>query len=161
MKEEPPPIIDVQVATADDNVPSEETFRRWVAATLPSTLIHSELTIRVVGYEESRSLNSQFRQKDKPTNVLSFPSDIPVELDVPFLGDLVICAPVVEEEARAQVKDLNAHWAHMVVHGTLHLLGYDHIDESEAEEMEALETKILTGLNFAPPYETHAETIKG
>lgn len=157
MNAEPPPIIDVQVATADENVPSEDTFRRWVDAALPPDLKHCELTIRVVGFEESRALNAQYRQKDKPTNVLSFPADIPVELEVPYLGDLVVCAPVVEQEAREQNKDLNAHWAHMIVHGTLHLLGFDHIEDAEADAMEALETQILTGLDFAPPYETQPE----
>src|SRR5690606_24067449 len=94
-----------------------------------------------------------YRHQDKPTNVLSFPADIPAELNLPLLGDLVICAPVVEREAMEQRKTLEAHWAHMVVHGTLHLVGYDHITEPEAEEMESLETKILTGMGFPPPYE--------
>lgn len=155
MNAEPPPIIDLQVATADDNVPSEEAFRRWVVAALPGDRQHSELTIRVVGYEESRQLNSAYRNKDHPTNVLSFPADIPVELDVPFLGDLIVCAPVVEQEAREQNKTLEAHWAHMIVHGTLHLLGFDHIEDEQANAMEALETQILMGLHFAPPYDNH------
>ena len=147
------PQVTVQIATADENIPSDEEFRRWVAQVLPKHKQHFELTIRVVGLKESQSLNAQFRNKDKPTNVLSFPSDLPEGIDIPLLGDLVVCAPVVEAEAREQNKSLGAHWAHMVVHGTLHLLGYDHEDESEAEAMESLETQILNALNFPAPYE--------
>lgn len=154
MHAEPPPIIDLQVATADDNVPSEQNFRLWVAAALPPNQLSSELTIRVVGFDESRALNTQYRHKDAPTNVLSFPADLPIELEFPYLGDLVVCAPVIEQEAREQNKPLDAHWAHMIVHGTLHLLGYDHIEDDQATVMEALETKILVGLNFDPPYES-------
>ncbi len=109
--------------------------------------------MRIVDEDESQQLNGQYRQKDKPTNVLSFPADLPEELQLPLLGDLVICAPVVAREAEDQNKALDAHWAHMLVHGTLHLLGYDHIDETDATEMEALETQIITELGFAPPYE--------
>lgn len=147
------PEVDVQIATADENIPSEEDFRSWVAAALPADKINSELTIRVVGFDESRSLNAQYRQKDKPTNVLSFPSELPPELQIPLLGDLVICAGVVEREALEQGKTLLAHWAHMVVHGTLHLLGYDHETDADAEVMEALETRILGTLGFPAPYE--------
>lgn len=149
------PEVDVQIATADENIPSEEDFRSWVAAALPADKLNSELTIRVVGFDESRSLNAQYRQKDKPTNVLSFPSELPPELQIPLLGDLVICAGVVEREALEQGKTLLAHWAHMVVHGTLHLLGYDHETDAEAEVMEALETRILGTLGFPAPYEPH------
>lgn len=147
------PEVDVQIATADENIPSEEDFRSWVAAALPADKLNSELTIRVVGFDESRSLNAQYRQKDKPTNVLSFPSELPPDLQIPLLGDLVICAGVVEREALEQGKTLLAHWAHMVVHGTLHLLGYDHETDAEAEVMEALETRILGTLGFPAPYE--------
>jgi probable rRNA maturation factor len=147
------PEVDVQIATADKNIPSDEDFRSWVAAALPADKINSELTIRVVGFDESRSLNAQYRQKDKPTNVLSFPSELPPELQIPLLGDLVICAGVVEREALEQGKTLLAHWAHMVVHGTLHLLGYDHETDADAEVMEALETRILGTLGFPAPYE--------
>lgn len=149
------PEVDVQIATADENIPSEEDFRSWVAAALPADKLNSELTIRVVGFDESRSLNAQYRQKDKPTNVLSFPSELPPELQIPLLGDLVICAGVVEREALEQGKTLLAHWAHMVVHGTLHLLGYDHETDADAEVMEALETRILGTLGFPAPYEPH------
>ena len=150
----PRPLVDLQIATADDNIPAEDSFTMWVAAALPASQLDAELTIRVVSQEESQSLNAQYRHQSKPTNVLSFPSDLPEEIDIPFLGDLVICAAIVEAEALAQHKSLEAHWAHMVIHGTLHLLGYDHIDDSEAEAMEALETQMLTQLGFPAPY-TH------
>lgn len=110
------------------------------------------LTIRIVDREESRSLNRQFRGKDKPTNVLSFPSQIPDFAEQDYLGDLAICASVVAAEALDQDKDEDAHWAHMLVHGVLHLHGYDHIESSEAEEMEALETRILTAMGLPAPY---------
>lgn len=147
------PTVNVQIATADDSVPSEQQLEAWVAAALPADKAHMEVTIRVVGMAESQALNAQYRHIDKPTNVLSFPSDLPPDVEVPLLGDLVICAPVVESEAHAQGKELDAHWAHMVVHGTLHLLGHDHIDDLQADTMERLETDILASLNYAPPYE--------
>ncbi|MCR6650992.1 MAG: rRNA maturation RNase YbeY [Cellvibrionaceae bacterium] len=148
------PDVDVQIATSDENIPSDEDFRSWVAAALPPDRLASEITIRVVGRDESQALNAQYRQQDKPTNVLSFPTDLPPELQIPLLGDLVVCAGVVEHEAHEQGKSLAAHWAHMVVHGTLHLLGYDHESDEEAEEMEALEIRILGQLGFPAPYES-------
>jgi probable rRNA maturation factor len=149
----PQPEIDVQIATSDFEIPSDEQFRSWVVAALPPEQMASEITIRIVGTDESRALNAQYRHIDKPTNVLSFPSDLPPELQIPLLGDLVVCASVVEHEAREQQKSLTAHWAHMVVHGTLHLLGYDHEADAEADIMESLETRILTDLGFPAPYE--------
>jgi probable rRNA maturation factor len=120
-------------------------------------LNQAEVSVYIVDEAESQELNSQYRGKDKPTNVLSFPADIPEEVGVPLLGDLVVCAPVVEREAQEQGKTLNAHWAHMLVHGTLHLLGYDHLEDDEAEVMEALETRLVTQLHFPAPY---IETIE-
>lgn len=147
------PEVDVQIATADENIPSEEDFRTWVAAALPDERRTSEITIRVVDFDESQTLNAQYRHQNKPTNVLSFPSELPPELQIPLLGDLVVCAGVVAREAAEQGKSPVAHWAHMVVHGTLHLLGYDHESDPEAEVMEALETHILSQLGFPAPYE--------
>lgn len=147
------PLVDLQIATADENIPAEQAFTTWVAAALPPNMQDAELTIRVVSQAESEALNHQYRGQAKPTNVLSFPCELPEEVDLPLLGDLVICAAVVETEALAQSKLLEAHWAHMVIHGTLHLLGYDHIADAEAEQMEALETQLLTGLGYAAPYE--------
>lgn len=146
--------MDLQIACSADNLPSEAAFESWVEATL-THLQHqqeTELTIRIVDSDEGLTLNQQFRGKDYATNVLSFPFESPVPLPVMLLGDLVICAAVVADEAEKQHKPLLAHWAHMVVHGTLHLLGYDHIDNDEAEHMEQLEKNILAALGFADPY---------
>ncbi len=150
---EPGPFLDLQIAADGFDLPTDDDFRRWVAAALPADQLNSELTIRIVDEAESQMLNGQYRQQPKPTNVLSFEADLPVELDVPLLGDLVICAAVIEREAREQNKSLSAHWAHIVIHGTLHLQGYDHILDDEAAEMEALETRIMSGLHFPAPYE--------
>lgn len=146
--------VDLQVACHADNVPSEASFESWVEATLMhlQQQQETELTIRLVDPEEGLELNHQYRGKDYATNVLSFPFESPVPLPVNLLGDLVICATVVVDEANKQNKPLEAHWAHMVVHGTLHLLGYDHIDDDEAEHMEQLETTILAALGYADPY---------
>ncbi|QSX29177.1 rRNA maturation RNase YbeY [Shewanella cyperi] len=145
--------LDLQNACTSKQVPSEAQFELWVRTALGNTLPQAELTIRLVDSDESRSLNHSYRGKDKPTNVLSFPFEAPPGVELPLLGDLVICAEVVENEAAEQHKTLEAHWAHMVVHGCLHLLGYDHIEDAEAEEMEALETELLQGLGFADPYQ--------
>lgn len=144
--------VDVQRATSQPDLPSDDDLARWAAAAVGVHRPEAEISLRIVDEDESQELNSQYRGKDKPTNVLSFPADIPEELGLPLLGDLVICAPVVALEAEQQHKALSAHWAHMVVHGTLHLLGYDHIDDDEAEIMENLETRILAQLGFDDPY---------
>ena len=145
--------VDIQCASAEP-VPEEDDIRSWILATLEGHRSDdTEISLRLVDIPEMTELNQNYRDKSGPTNVLSFPSDLPQELDLPLLGDIVICAPVVREEARAQSKPLEAHWAHMTVHGTLHLLGYDHIEEAEAEAMEALETDILTTLNYPCPYQ--------
>lgn len=143
--------LDLQRAGDVDNAPSDEQFRAWVGAALRSRG-DAELTIRLVGREESRNLNRTYRDKDRETNVLSFPAELPPGIDIPLLGDIVICAPLVEQEALEQAKSSEDHWAHLVLHGVLHLLGYDHVDESDAEEMEALETSLLAGLGIADPY---------
>jgi len=109
------------------------------------------------GEGESRELNHTYRGKDKPTNVLSFPFEAPPGIELPLLGDLIICRQVVEQEAQEQEKTLEAHWAHMVIHGSLHLLGYDHIEDDEAEEMESLETEIMLALGYPDPYISEKE----
>ncbi|EDP98827.1 rRNA maturation RNase YbeY [Shewanella benthica] len=144
--------LDLQVATDNERLPSQEDFELWVRIALRDTMNQAELTIRIVDEAESQTLNSSYRGKDKPTNVLSFPFEAPPEIDIPLLGDLIICAPVVEFEAKQQNKSLQSHWAHMVVHGCLHLLGYDHIQDAEAEEMESLETQLIESLGFNNPY---------
>jgi probable rRNA maturation factor len=150
--------VDIDVASSSVRLPSFGQMEQWISAALVDApdFDHSnaEVSVYIVDEDESQELNLRFRQKDKPTNVLSFPADIPPELDIPLLGDLVVCAPVVEREAEEQTKTLDAHWAHMLVHGTLHLLGYDHINDADAEEMEQLETQILQRLGFPAPYET-------
>ncbi|MBF7072545.1 rRNA maturation RNase YbeY [Glaciecola sp. MH2013] len=114
-----------------------------------------EVTIRVCGNDESQTLNHTYRGKNKATNVLSFPFESPEHIELAFLGDLVICAPVVEAEAQTQGKKVIDHWAHLTLHGLLHLLGYDHIEDDEAEEMETLETEILAKLAIDDPYQDH------
>ncbi len=150
------PDIDLQIASDAPNLPALAHLTTWVHAALQSDR-HVELTIRIVDEAESQALNLEYRAKDKPTNVLSFPFEAPAEIELNLLGDLVICAPVVIREAAEQGKAALAHWAHMVVHGTLHLQGYDHIDEQEAEEMEQLETHILQSLGFNDPYSLPAD----
>lgn len=151
--------IDVEVNSSSTKIPSVENIELWISTALHSDeLAEAEVSVYIVDEEESQELNFQYRAKDKPTNVLSFPADIPDEVGVPLLGDLVVCAPVVEREAQEQGKTLEAHWAHMLVHGTLHLLGYDHVEDDEAEVMEALETRLITQLNFPAPY---TETVEG
>lgn len=145
--------LDLQVACNESTLPSQEEFQRWADAALQSvTNKVYELTIRLVNADESQQLNNQYRHKNKPTNVLSFPFEVPDGIELNLLGDLVICAQVVEQEAKAQNKALFDHWAHMVIHGCLHLLGYDHINNNDAEEMEALEVSILTKLEINNPY---------
>ncbi|KLV06677.1 rRNA maturation RNase YbeY [Photobacterium ganghwense] len=145
--------LDLQVATDNpDGMPSEADFQQWLDAAITPFQADAEVTVRLVDAEESHSLNHEYRGKDKPTNVLSFPFEAPPGMELDLLGDLVICRQVVENEAEDQNKPLNAHWAHMVVHGSLHLLGYDHIEDDEAEEMEALETEIMQNMGFADPY---------
>ena len=151
--------LDLQLATTGDDLPDASQFAVWAAAALTGHRSRAALTIRLVDPEESQALNLQYRGIDKPTNVLSFPFELPPglvpEADDPIadlLGDLIICADVVRREALEQGKEAPAHWAHMVVHGVLHLLDYDHVTDPEAEFMEALETSILGGLGFPPPY---------
>lgn len=144
--------LDLQLAS-EAQAPSQADFQRWCELALRQRSADSELTIRVVDEAEGRELNRTWRHKDYATNVLSFPADVPDGiLDIPLLGDLVICAPVVEREAAEQGKPSRAHWAHLVIHGCLHLLGYDHIEDDEAEEMEALERELLAELGHPDPY---------
>lgn len=133
-------------------VPDQALFQKWVATALDGIRTDAELSLRLVDETEMTQLNSQFRDQDKSTNVLSFPADIPADLGINLLGDIAICSPVIEREAGQQGKPLEAHYAHMSVHGTLHLVGYDHIDNTEAEQMEALEIEILQRLGYDNPY---------
>jgi probable rRNA maturation factor len=135
--------------------PARGDLAAWATTALGRRAAGREIGVRVVGPAESRRLNAQFRGKDKPTNVLSFPAaDLPGgdDGDLRPLGDLVICPQVLRAEAREQKKSLRAHWAHLVVHGSLHLLGYDHERESDADRMERREIAVLRRLGFANPY---------
>lgn len=145
--------LDIQRAIDDKSLPTDEYFQQWAEAALSQYNKPFELTIRIVDEQESQTLNNTYRQKNKPTNVLSFPFEVPDGIELDLLGDLVICAQVVEQEAKEQEKSLTAHWAHMTIHGCLHLLGFDHINDEEADEMEALEIDILNKLGFNNPYE--------
>lgn len=151
--------VAVSYALPRAGLPAAASFRRWVAAALDGRIRQADLAIRIVDAREGRSLNRHYRGKDHATNVLSFPAEMPEGLPkgvtLPVLGDLVLCAPVIAREAREQGKPLNAHYAHLTVHGALHLLGWNHADDTEAECMEQLEREILAGLGIDDPYREH------
>jgi len=144
--------IDVQYATDWPDLPDKNNIRQWAETALKDLNENAELTIRIVGEEEGAQLNEQWRKSKGPTNVLSFTHDGAKEIAPDLLGDIVICAPVVDREAIEQNKNNHAHWAHMVVHGVLHLNGFDHINPEDADRMENLEIKILEKLNVKNPY---------
>lgn len=151
--------VDVQVASAVASVPDESEINSWVLGVIREIGFERqcEVSIRIVDEAEGRALNKEYRDVDKATNVLSFPSDLAalakIAPDIPFaLGDIVICGPIVEQEAAIQRKTLAAHWAHLLVHGMLHLLGYDHEEDDEAQAMEKIETRILEQRGIADPY---------
>ncbi len=133
--------------------PDIDQFQNWLHQVAKKLDTKGEICIKIVDQAESRDLNKTYRQKDKPTNVLSFPSEIPDFVVSTHLGDLAICAPIVEQEARDQNKAIIDHWAHLTIHGCLHLLGYDHIEDTEAEAMEALEIELLDKLGISNPYQ--------
>ena len=147
-------LIDYQLATQASQVPDIAQLEQWVTVVLeqhPQENRH-EVTIRIVDADESQALNADYRGKDKPTNVLSFPFEAPPGIELPLLGDLIICQNVIAQEAQQQQKPLMQHYAHMVIHGTLHLLGYDHIEDDEAEAMEQLERLLLAKFDIPDPY---------
>ena len=147
--------LDVSYAARQPWVPGPRRLAGWAAAALAPARKSWVLSVRIVGLARSRSLNSHYRHKDKPTNVLSFSGAGSVPDGRHFLGELVICAPVVAREAVAQAKSLESHWAHMTVHGVLHLLGFDHKDESDATKMEDQERIVLATFGIPDPYEIH------
>jgi probable rRNA maturation factor len=165
--------VDVQYASEQTDLPSKKSLTAWVKAVWQSPLAPPslplqedrkiarpsggkrktvELTIRIVDETEAQQLNETWRQRSYPTNVLSFPYESPPGIEIPLLGDMVICAPVVAREASEQHKTLEAHWAHLVIHGTLHLLGYDHQEETQALAMETIEINVLNNLGYPNPY---------
>jgi probable rRNA maturation factor len=145
-------VVDVQYATSETDVPSEPNIQTWVIAALVNFRKKAELTVRIVDEKEGRDLNHQWRDGEIATNVLSFRAEGLEDIEPDLLGDVIICAPVVLKEALEQKKTSESHWAHMVMHGTLHLIGYDHIDDGEAEVMESLEINILEKLGYTNPY---------
>ena len=149
--------IETQMACASEDIPDADSMRHWVSAAMRDEAATLELSVQIVDEQESAALNQQYRGKSGPTNVLSFPFDAVTPEPLPILGDLVICAPVVNREAIEQNKPAEAHWAHMCVHGVLHLLGYDHAGDSDAQVMEALETTILLDMGFPAPYSEEKE----
>ncbi|EIL99690.1 rRNA maturation RNase YbeY [Rhodanobacter sp. 115] len=146
--------VHVGYAVPRTGIPAAASFRRWVDAALRGAKRRkaTELSIRIVDTAEGRALNRDYRGKDYATNVLSFEAELPPGVKLPLIGDLAICAPVVAREAAEQGKRERDHWAHLTVHGVLHLLGYDHIEDADAEVMEALETRVLADLGIADPY---------
>ena len=144
--------LELQRVCHVDNEPSLNQFELWVETVLADQLRDIELVIRIVDEPESTALNEQYRHKSGPTNILSFPVELLVGIEIPLLGDLVICAPVVVREANEQKKLASDHWAHLVIHGVLHLLGFDHIEDQQAELMEAKEIAVLKKLSINNPY---------
>lgn len=145
--------IEIQRATTSTTTPADEQFQKWVEAALSGIKEEAILAIRIVDSEEGQQINRQYRDKDYATNVLSFPADLPDGIADTQLGDLLICAPVVASEAKQQGKKEADHWAHLTVHGVLHLLGYDHENDVEAVEMETLEIQVLKSLGIENPYQ--------
>ncbi|HET7588050.1 MAG TPA: rRNA maturation RNase YbeY [Gammaproteobacteria bacterium] len=148
--------IDVYLesAWAEGQPPAEADFGRWAAAALAGRREAAEVGIKIVDRDEGAALNRRYRDRDGPTNVLSFPADLPPGVELPLIGDLIICGPVVVAEAAEQGKPVEAHWAHLTVHGVLHLVGFDHQDDAEAAVMEGLETRVLAGLGYPDPYKS-------
>lgn len=164
----PIPVVDLHTDLPAAGLPLQDQVQRWAeAAARLAGGARGEIAIRIIDEAESQSLNHDYRGKDYPTNVLSFPFELPdgmpeemrAELGDGIIGDIAICAPVVEREAKDQGKSPEAHWAHMVVHGVLHLLGHDHVDDAGADIMEALEVEVLSELGYANPYFISPEII--
>lgn len=147
-------MIHLQICTVlEKNIPQQIQIQSWVEQSLSVLKRSGDLTIRFVDSEEAVELNQKFRHKSYSSNVLSFPNDVSLPGEEPYIGDIVICSPVVEQEAQQQNKSVQAHYAHLIIHGVLHLLGYDHLQDEEANEMEQLEISMLHRLGFADPYQ--------
>ena len=145
--------LDLQIATkVKEGLPTEADFSLWLSGVLNQFQPDAEVTVRIVNEDEIQALNQQYRDKKGTTNIISFPFEAPENIEIDLLGDLVICRHVVESEAKEQNKPVLTHWAHMIVHGTLHLLGYDHIQDDDADEMESLEIEIMQSMGYPNPY---------
>ena len=154
-------LIDIQHACNEETPVSDDLLIKWAELALCEHKDSAELTLRLVNTEEIQQLNHDYRAQNKATNVLAFPAVVPevVELDYPLLGDVIICPSVLAKESLTLGKPLEEHWAHIVIHGILHLLGYDHIKDDETEVMQALEIKLLASLGFANPYQTEDDEV--
>jgi len=148
--------LDFQVVSQSNSIPSIDQFQAWIDVVLSDESIDSEIVVRIIDEAEMTQFNEQYRDKIGPTNILSFPFDVPEGIASILLGDLLVCAPIIEKESLQQNKIVDHHWAHIIVHGVLHLLGHDHIDECDAKEMEALEIKILRKIKIKNPYEENS-----
>ncbi|MBP7370118.1 MAG: rRNA maturation RNase YbeY [Arenimonas sp.] len=144
--------VGVSYGISRKGVPSSQSFKRWAEAACQGRIKRADIAIRVVDEKEGQALNKHYRGKDYATNVLSFPAELPEGVTLPLLGDIVICAPVVAREALVQHKTLAAHYAHLTIHGVLHLLGLDHDNDKEALAMEAIEREILANMGYSDPY---------
>lgn len=146
--------IDIQQVCEDAPPVDDEVIAQWIELTLAKHKNAGELTLRIVSPDEMTHLNSTYRKQNKVTNVLAFPSNLPkdIQLDVPLLGDVIICPSVLQAESESLNKPLQAHWAHIVIHGVLHLLGFDHVRDEDAPIMQAQEINILEELGFCNPY---------
>lgn len=155
-------IIDLQIACEKPLPIPEEQLIAWISLTLDEHGQERELTLRLVDTDEISALNSTYRKKEGPTNVLAFPGDLPehVDLDCSFLGDVIVCPAVLEIESKEQDRLLEAHWAHIVIHGVLHLLGYDHYEEPDTIKMQAMETQLLARLGFPNPYQHEGNNLE-
>lgn len=144
--------IEIQSVTTQNNQPTPEQIQLWVNTALQDYQPDSEIVVRIVDEGESAQLNKQYRHKEGATNILSFPAELPDEIGLNLLGDLVVCAPVVAKEAVEQQLKPEDHWAHIIIHGVLHLLGYDHLDDNDAIIMETKEIALLHQLKISNPY---------
>lgn len=144
--------VEVQYAVTDSNIPTEQDFQNWASVIEAKYNECEDVAIRIVDENEITNLNNEYRKKAQATNVLAFPAEIPEGTGLPFIGDIVICAPIVAKQAAEQGKSLLSHWAHLTLHGILHLQGYDHIDSADAQIMEQLEVQLMQKLGFPNPY---------
>ncbi|WWO99020.1 MAG: rRNA maturation RNase YbeY [Candidatus Dasytiphilus stammeri] len=152
-------ILNMQMACSNKTKsPNKKDFYQWLDAVFFRYKEDKEITIRIVDALESQILNFRYRGKNQPTNVLSFPFNPPSYIGLPFIGDLVICCSIVEQEAKEQNKELLEHWAHLVIHGSLHLLGYNHIQDSDAVEMQLIEKQLMLTLGYSDPYVIRSES---